>query len=94
MKISHNSSYKQRSRETDAKSVFLTYSSILQVNFGVFLNSQDSSLTFWKPCKPDRVAGIMSRWMGALKANGLRGLNQVSEREYGRARLYMFGCFI
>ncbi|KAF5795848.1 hypothetical protein HanXRQr2_Chr08g0344491 [Helianthus annuus] len=37
---------------------------------------------------------IMSRWMGALKANGLRGLNQVSEREYGRARLYMFGCFI
>ncbi|KAJ0559436.1 hypothetical protein HanHA300_Chr06g0200331 [Helianthus annuus] len=31
----------------------------------------------------------MSRWMGALKANGLRGLNQVSEREYGRARLYM-----
>ncbi|MFS7984205.1 hypothetical protein Hanom_Chr11g00983761 [Helianthus anomalus] len=29
---------------------------------------------------------IMSRWMGALKANGLRILNQVSERKYGRAR--------
>ncbi|KAJ0874268.1 hypothetical protein HanPSC8_Chr11g0462121 [Helianthus annuus] len=36
----------------------------------------------------------MSRWMGALKANGLRILNQISERKYGRARLYMFGCFI
>ncbi|KAJ0932758.1 hypothetical protein HanPSC8_Chr04g0177301 [Helianthus annuus] len=29
----------------------------------------------------------MSRWMGALKANGLRRLNQVSEREYGRAKV-------
>ncbi|KAF5757181.1 hypothetical protein HanXRQr2_Chr17g0823561 [Helianthus annuus] len=37
---------------------------------------------------------VMSRWMGALKANGLRRLNQVSERKYGRVRLYMFGCFI
>ncbi|XP_035842134.1 trigger factor-like [Helianthus annuus] len=27
-------------------------------------------------------------WMGALKANGLRRLNRVSERKYGRARLY------
>ncbi|MFS7930696.1 hypothetical protein Hanom_Chr04g00347331 [Helianthus anomalus] len=32
--------------------------------------------------------------MGNDLANGLRGLNQVSEREYGRAMLYMFGCFI
>ncbi|KAF5791549.1 hypothetical protein HanXRQr2_Chr09g0396021 [Helianthus annuus] len=30
----------------------------------------------------------MSRWMGALKANGLRRLNQISERKYGRVRLY------
>ncbi|KAF5814579.1 hypothetical protein HanXRQr2_Chr03g0112691 [Helianthus annuus] len=30
----------------------------------------------------------MSKWMGALKANGLRRLNQISERKYGCARLY------
>ncbi|KAM0043800.1 hypothetical protein Hdeb2414_s0010g00345601 [Helianthus debilis subsp. tardiflorus] len=33
------------------------------------------------------MSRIMSRWMGALRANGLRRLNQVSEREYGRAKV-------
>ncbi|KAJ0946194.1 hypothetical protein HanRHA438_Chr01g0001331 [Helianthus annuus] len=29
--------------------------------------------------------------MGALKSNGLRRLNQVSERKYGRARVNSYG---